>query len=136
MFNGSVERFMSMYYQFQITAIAFIILGSVLLNDDQMTGEYVHHIYIRLYFCGLNFTDIINGLGNLMIVLGTLELFANVSSMIADVKFPVNKTKSAMVLFCQVFKRCCNLFEKFYKNHLICINEKEKKIKHYYFLLW
>lgn len=105
---GSVERLMSMHYQFQITAIALIILGSVLLNDDQMTGEYVFHIYIRLYFCGLNFTDIINGLGNLMVVLGTLELFANVLAVIADVKFPVNKKKSALVLYCQVFKRCLN----------------------------
>lgn len=90
---------MTMYYYFQITAIVFITLGSVLLNDDQMTGEYVYHIYIRLYFCGLNFTDIINGLGNLMIVLGTLELFANISAMIADAKLPENKTKSVMVLF-------------------------------------
>lgn len=108
MSNGSVERLMSMHYQFQITAIALIILGSVLLNDDQMTGEYVYHIYIRLYFCGLNFTDIIIGLGNLMVVLGTLDLFANVLAVIADVKFPVNKTKSALVLYCQVFKRCFN----------------------------
>lgn len=108
MSHGSVERLMSMHYQFQITAIALIILGSVLLNDDQMTGEYVFHIYIRLYFCGLNFTDIINGLGNLMVVLGTLELFANVLAVIADVNFPVNQKKSALVLYCQVFKRCLN----------------------------
>ncbi|XP_065942983.1 uncharacterized protein [Magallana gigas] len=81
-----------------INAIVLIILGSVLLNDDQMTGEYVYHIYIQLYFCGLNFTDIINGLGHLMIVLGTLELFANISAVLADVKFPENKTKSAMLL--------------------------------------
>lgn len=114
MSNRSVERFMSIYYQFQINAIVFIILGSVLLNDDQMTGEYVYQIYIRLYFCGLNFTDIINGLGNLMIVLGTLELFANISAAIADVKFPKNKTKSAMVLNCQIFSKKFILSKKNY----------------------
>lgn len=88
-----------MYYHFQITAIVFITLGSVLLNDDRMTGQYVHHIYIRFYFCGLNFMDIINGLGNLMIILGILELFANILAMIADAKFPENKTKRVMVLY-------------------------------------
>lgn len=94
-----------MYYHFQITAIVFITLGSVLLNDDRMTGQYVYDIYIRLYFCGLNFMDIINGLGNLMIILGTLELFASISAVIADAKFPENKTKSVMVLYFLKFSR-------------------------------
>lgn len=43
--------------------------------------------------------DIINGLGNLMIILGILELFANILAMIADAKFPENKTKRVMVLY-------------------------------------
>lgn len=109
-----------MYYQFQINAIVLIILGSVLLNDDQMTGEYVYHIYIQLYFCGLNFTDIINGLGHLMIVLGTLELFANTSAVLADVKFPENKTKSAMVLYC--LKSFKNLIE------IVYVHQRQRKL--------
>lgn len=109
-----------MYCQFQINAIVLIILGSVLLNDDQMTGEYVYHIYIQLYFCGLNFTDIINGLGHLMIVLGTLELFANILAVLADVKFPENKTKNAMVLYC--FNSFKNLIE------IINAHQRERKL--------
>lgn len=65
-----------------------------------MIGEYVFYIYICFYFCGLNFMDIINGFGNLMVVFGILELFVNVLVVIVDVKFLVNKKKSVLVLYC------------------------------------
>ena len=42
-------------------------------HDDKMTGEYVHNVYLLLYFKGVNFVDIIQAMYLLCIILGVLS---------------------------------------------------------------
>lgn len=50
-----------------------LILGIVMKHDDKMTGEYVYNVYALLYFKGVNFTDIVEAMYLLFIVVGTLS---------------------------------------------------------------
>ncbi|XP_061173335.1 uncharacterized protein LOC133182506 [Saccostrea echinata] len=78
-----------------LPSIGLVTLGAMLLNDSQMRGSFVDPIYVHIYILGLNFMDIIRGLGVLMITLGVLEFIANISAVIADCVVQ-NKTKSGM----------------------------------------
>nr|XP_022332447.1 uncharacterized protein LOC111130061 [Crassostrea virginica] len=56
-----------------ISALSMLILGIYMKHDDKMTGDYVHNIYLLLYFKGVNFVDIIQAMYLLFIILGVLS---------------------------------------------------------------
>ncbi|XP_078314113.1 uncharacterized protein LOC111128354 isoform X3 [Crassostrea virginica] len=91
-----------------VPAVAFIVLGSILLNDEQMTGQYVHHIYSRLYVLGVNYTDVISWFGRILITLGAVDMTLHVVNMILDAALPESKSRN--ILF--VFLNCVMLLVK------------------------
>ncbi|XP_078315511.1 uncharacterized protein LOC111127820 [Crassostrea virginica] len=91
-----------------VPAVAFIVLGSILLNDEQMTGQYVYHIYSRLYVLGVNYTDVIIWFGRILITLGAVDMTLHVVNMISDAA--LSESKSRNILF--VFLNCIMLSVK------------------------
>nr|XP_022333874.1 uncharacterized protein LOC111130895 [Crassostrea virginica]XP_022333875.1 uncharacterized protein LOC111130895 [Crassostrea virginica]XP_022333876.1 uncharacterized protein LOC111130895 [Crassostrea virginica] len=84
-----------------ISAIALVVLGSMLLRDDRMTGYFVHPIYSILYVFGVNFTDIIKWFGIIMIVIGATELIFSIVAMISDAKMPEKRFRH--ILFVVIY---------------------------------
>nr|XP_022329642.1 uncharacterized protein LOC111128354 [Crassostrea virginica] len=79
-----------------VPAVAFIVLGSILLNDEQMTGHYVYPIYIRLYVLGVNYTDVINWFGRILITLGAVDMTLHVVNMILDAALPESRSRNIL----------------------------------------
>ena len=73
-------------------------MGSLLLNDEQMTGQYVHLIYSRLYVLGVNYTDVISWFGRIQITLGAVDMTLHVVNMILDAALPESKLRNILVI--------------------------------------
>lgn len=61
-----------------------LILGIVMKHDDKMTGEYVYNVYALLYFKGVNFTDIVEAMYLVFIIVGTLSVILSLL-MLSDI---------------------------------------------------
>lgn len=61
-----------------------LILGIVMKHDDKMTGEYVYNVYALLYFKGVNFTDIVEAMYLVFIIVGTLSVILSLI-MLSDI---------------------------------------------------
>lgn len=68
----------------------------MLLTDSKLSGTYTSGIYTNIYILGHKFTNIVEGLGVLMIVQGSLEFLLNTTSFISDVVLH-SKSKSILV---------------------------------------
>ena len=63
-----------------------------------MTGQYVYPIYSRLYVLGVNYTDVINWFGRILITMGAVDITLNVVSMILDAVLPESKSRNILVI--------------------------------------
>ncbi|XP_048735479.2 uncharacterized protein LOC125650945 isoform X2 [Ostrea edulis] len=79
-----------------VPAISLLVLGTMLLTDSKLSGTYTSGIYTNIYILGHKFTNIVEGLGVLMIVQGSLEFLLNTTSFISDVVLH-SKSKSILI---------------------------------------
>ncbi|XP_061173336.1 uncharacterized protein LOC133182507 [Saccostrea echinata] len=84
-----------------VPAVCLIVFGTVLLTDSKLSGTFVSGIFGHIYILGLNFRDIIEGFGVLMIVLGSVEFVVNSLAFISDVILH-NRTKSKVIAVTKV----------------------------------
>lgn len=92
-------------------ALAMLIIGIVMKHDDKMTGEYVYNVYALLYFKGVNFTDIVEAMYLVFIVVGTLSVILSLL-MLSDIFKTLqykwkNKGYSGCLLLLIVTKLVC-----------------------------
>lgn len=86
-----------------------LILGIVMKNDEKMTGEYVYNVYALLYFKGVNFTDIVEAMYLVFIVVGTLSVILSLlmlSDIFKTLQYKWKNKCVSIVLF--VFHKLCS----------------------------
>lgn len=92
----------------------------MLLTDSKLSGTYTSGIYTNIYILGHKFTNIVEGLGVLMIVQGSLEFLLNTTSFISDVVLH-SKSKSILVRNSDINTHCIILRD--------IPNQKKKRFK-------
>ncbi|XP_062581846.1 uncharacterized protein LOC134243613 [Saccostrea cucullata] len=84
-----------------VPAVCLIVFGTMLLTDSKLSGTFVSGILGHIYILGLNYQEIIEGFGVLMIVLGSVEFVVNCTAFISDVIL-YNRTKSKVIAVTKV----------------------------------
>lgn len=88
-----------------------LILGIVMKHDDKMTGEYVYNVYTLLYFKGVNFTDIVEAMYLVFIVVGTLSAILSLvklSHVFKSLQKPKWKNKCVSIVLFVIHKLYSN----------------------------
>lgn len=83
-----------------LSALAMLILGIVMKHDDKMTGENVYNVYALLYFKGVNFTDIVEAMYLIFIVVGTLSAILSLVKLSHVFKSLQSKWKNKWYIGC------------------------------------